>query len=61
MSDNQFRTEFPVDCATFHQLHDALQFPPMIRTANRLALDSTDALLILLQRLGGTLAAVNGG
>jgi hypothetical protein len=52
MSDNQFRTEFRVDCATFHQLHDALQFPPMIRTANRLALDSTDTLLILLQRLG---------
>jgi hypothetical protein len=52
MSDNTFRTEFRVNCATFHQLHDALQLPPMIRTAHRWASDSRDALLILLRRLG---------
>jgi hypothetical protein len=46
MSDDKFRTEFRVDCVTFHQLHDALQCPPMIWTANRLALDSRGALLI---------------
>jgi hypothetical protein len=52
MSDNKSRTEFRVDRATLHQLRDALQFQPMIRTGNRLALDSRDELLILLRRLG---------
>jgi DDE superfamily endonuclease len=52
MSDSKFRTEFRVNRATFHQLHDALQFPPMTRNANRLALKPSHALLILLQRLG---------
>jgi hypothetical protein len=52
ISDNKFRTEFRVDRATFHQRHDALQFPPVIRTANRLALDSWDVILILFRRLG---------
>jgi hypothetical protein len=52
MSDNKFRTDFGVDSATFHQLHDALQFPPVMRAADRLALYSRDALLILSHSLG---------
>jgi hypothetical protein len=52
MSDNKFRTKFRVDRATLHQLRDALQFQSMIRIGIRLALDSRDALLILVRRLG---------
>jgi hypothetical protein len=36
----------------FYKLHEALQFPPMMWTANRLALDLRDALLIVLRALG---------
>jgi hypothetical protein len=52
ISDNKFRNEFRVDRATFHRRHDALQFPPVLQTANRLALGSWDVLLILFRRLG---------
>jgi hypothetical protein len=47
------RPEFQVDRANFNQLHDSLQFLPVIRTANRIVLDSCDAHLILFRRLGG--------
>jgi hypothetical protein len=47
MLDNKFRTEFRVDRAMFLQLHDAKKFPPAIRTANRFALESRNALVIL--------------
>jgi hypothetical protein len=50
MPDSKFKVEYRIE--NFIYLHDALQLPQEIRTANRLCFDTRDALMTFLRQLG---------